>query len=372
MARGTGKDLVSLDDVDGSIAVVGSQLPDPADDPGNLPDDEELNAPDSALLETLAHLGDAEQSAANCIVYRITNGEEEYLYKCTALEFARGGGVEVIKQKFGPGDYRIRVYKGGKIYTHKRVKIGAPIIPDNQPGKDIVELRAEMARNNDRIGMALEKLAAAPRQDGLRERLEELKLLQSLFQPPSAPASAVSQISELKNLLGIVRDFAADGSEKPGSLMRLAERYAPQVLDILKEAKPQTAQALPPPAAADVAAQPVETSNAQPSGDNVNMIQMAKLKFALNFLCERAAQDNDPATYAEMACDMVSESNLRALLDRDDWIPELKKVEPKVENFLQWFALLRGEIFDVLRGNGVKLSVDGGGDTLKGAQSAGA
>lgn len=389
MTRKSGSQLVSIDDVNQLARVETGPLPDPALDPGALPDDDDLETPDSALAEVLAGLGEVEQQAANCMVYRLVNGTEEYLYKCTAAEFASSGGLELIRQKYGGGDFRIRVYKGGKIFTHKRVKIGAPLVPENQPMKEIDALRAEVRGSIDRIGQVLERLAAPKQEKSLMEQLRELKELQTIISPPQTPqgtGSIISQLKDVKDLMVLLRDFGggeSDGKRSP--LWGIAERYAPQILDAVKNLAPVPAGGVAQPAPAlanDVQAvtgeSVTDTARVAPQGEqDMNKLQQTKLIFALNFLCDRATQQNDPVTYAEMACDMVPVESLRVLLDRDDWIKQLTGFVPKVGEHLKWFTELRAEIFDVLRGKGIKLAVDGApsvivaADTPQGATASG-
>ena len=82
--------------------------PNPLYDPAAVGDEAEMSD-DIVLQSALSQIGESGRTA-KCIVYRIDPASKRdiYLYDCPVTEFASGGMGE-IQQRYGAGDYRVRV-----------------------------------------------------------------------------------------------------------------------------------------------------------------------------------------------------------------------------------------------------------------------
>lgn len=370
-----GGDIVTLDDARRQVmgltdpGSADAVEPDPLNDPGLLEDDPDFERPDEALGEVLASLGEVESRAAKCNIYRIlSNNDEEYLYQATAAEFARANGLENVRAKYGGGDYRIRVYKDGKILTHKRVKIGAPLVPDTPAANsETAQLRSEIGEVKSALTQALQALTNRAPEKSMLDQIREAKELITLLSPAqsSPPVSAISQLKDMKDLLEIAREFSGDAEGKGGGILKIAEKYLPQVLDTVKEmgklkggaaGAPDDSESLALPAAQS---QPVQSRE-----DQMNIAQKMQLKMALGFLVSSAEADNEALTYAELSVDKVPAPVLVELLDRADWEAALCSIDARVASHQKWFTELRAEILKILREAGVTLKTPADPATL--------
>ena len=338
--------------VGGAVTLAGnarveSDDPEARHDPGALEDDGG-EQPSEALLEVLAQLGE-DQDQARCIVYRIATSagaDDEYLYEVSAADFARRGGVGDIAKRYGAGTYRIRVYKGGEIYTHKRIKIGAPIVPEMGSVGETAALRSDLtaalAAQSALLKESIEKIVAAqPKPMTLRDQLGDLVALKDFLGGGSAkPASALSQIKDMAELLKSVKDLVPAGAGEGGmggALMRLGERFLPEIVEAVKKAQP---------GAVDAAGRAITEL---PEGADMGVMRDLQLKMALDFLVDSAARNLPAETYADLAVDKVPVAELNRLLNRVDWFAELNKLDVRVADHQPWFIKLREEILTILK-----------------------
>lgn len=348
-------------------AVVEDDEPKPQHDPGLLPDEDEESA-ELALSTALTELGEEDQKIANCMVWRIPvnpKDADEYLFKCNVLEFTRREGIDDIARRYGPGDYRIRVYKLNKIYTQKRIKIGAALVPENRPGLEAVNLRAEMsaiaAALEKNMATLVEKIAGAQRAaPSLSDHLKDMLAMKELIgggASASAPKSMTAQMKETLELAQLMKStFGGGEGEGPtmgGALMKIGERFLPEILDAMKKAQGNAAGA---PALVDNAAQGGE--------DEMRALKDLQLKMALDFLIDSAVRGLPAETYADVATDKVPADELVRLLDRPDWLTELTRIDERAQLHGPWFTKLRHEIFIALREAGITLKSDAKPATL--------
>jgi hypothetical protein len=65
-------------------------------------------------------------------------------------------------------------------------------------------------------------------------------------------------------------------------------------------------------------------------------------------LVKRAENDSDPALYAMFILDNVAEAQVRAFIERPDALAELIRVNPAVNDHLEWFAELRSHLIGLM------------------------
>lgn len=332
-------------------------------DPAAL-DDEDKIPPESALAELLTALGEDDR-AAKCMVWRIGEGdaEDSFLYEVSAKDFMARGGISDMSRRYGPGIYRIRVYRAGKIYTHKRVKIGASLIPEmpaatggDSNSAALFALIAAMKESNEKILQAIAKPAPT-----ISDYLKDLNALQMLVPKPPESAreeSPLKRIKETVELMNMVSGLRGETGGARGSgesaWSRLAERFLPNILEKLEKVPPPAKPAIPHPRAVPVVPAPaVVESEAAPvilddstavMGEDEEMLKQFRMKMALDFLVSAAGNNLPVSTYADLALDQVPAEELSALLNRDDWANALAVYDARVSSFPEWFRKLREEI----------------------------
>jgi hypothetical protein len=341
----------------GALVTVTGDEPDKLHDPGNLPDDD---APaEVALSEVLAQLGEERAGVAKCMVWRIpldAGADEEYLYEVSATDFARRGGVGDIAKRYGAGIYRIRVYSGGKIYTHKRVKIGAPIIQESNPGADMAALRSDMTSSmatlanafKDGLTEVVKGFAGQNKPLSLVEQMRELSALKEMIGLKNeAPRSPLQQLKDMADLITTMKGImpvSENNSGMGGALLRLGERFLPEIVEAVKKAAPGGSDHPGAPIVQDGRA-----IGESPDGGDMGAVRDLQLKMALDFLVDSAVRGLPVETYADVAVDKVPVPDLIRLLNRADWLAELNKIDARVLDHQVWFTKLRDEILTTLR-----------------------
>lgn len=69
-----------------------------------------------------------------------------------------------------------------------------------------------------------------------------------------------------------------------------------------------------------------------------------KLKMGLSFLVQKAAENADPALYADLVLDNVPEKELGDLLEQENPIELLANFQPKILDYPEWFGKLLDEV----------------------------
>jgi hypothetical protein len=349
----------------GALVTVDNDEAEARNDPGTLKDD---NAPaEVALTEVLAQLGEEKGAQAKCMVWRIPgnpNDDEEFLYEVNAVDFAKRGGVSGLAKRYGAGIYRIRVYSGGHIYTHKRVKVGAPVVQDYQPATEIAQVRGELNTLAATMTAAIEKAVLQRPQTPLIDQLKELAALKDLFGGGGATKGLGAQMKETLELVALMKATFGSGSEGEsgftGALGRVAEKYLPQIIDGVNKGNAADGAPRIPPVAAP------ERSITEGERTDMGALRDMQLKMALDFLVNSAARGLPAETYADVAVDQVPPADLAALLDRPDWLTALSRIDERAQQHAAWFSKLREEILSVLRENGVPLTTPAPVSTLEG------
>lgn len=331
-------------------------------DPGALGDD---LSDDLALQTALTQLGeDAED--ARLIVYSMNsdNRKEVFLYETTVAEFSISGLAE-IQERYGAGDYKIRVYRSGRgILAHRKISIG----PSRKVAPAAQASMADVMAEQTRMFMAgLERIAAMqaqPRADagmGIKETIGLISALQPLMggtrQAPSA-----DPLELLERMLSIQKSLAplptnSDGDVASGTIMLEAlKQFGPLLASAASAAKPSfpevqpnpvmipaQSQILPPPVQTP---QPIEKENKM-EADDMNDLAVA-LTTARPLIVTAAATNADPGTYAGMLFDFAPEAEIRDLATRPDWFDIVQKAIPEATQYREWFEEFHAIVNEIL------------------------
>ena len=331
-------------------------------DPGQVGEDEPSD--DIALAASLALLGET-QGDAKVIVYQIDEKTKKdiFLYDCTVTEFSNGG-LKEIQERYGKGEYRIRVYSSGRgVLTHRRVSIGESRIPvaPTIPAQSITP-NIELLLNSQTQMMAgvMKEIAAMMRPvDTNKNMLDMIVALRPLLMPQQAPIANSDPLEMLSKLLDIQQKIApkvnADGEVGAGQIMLSAmETFGKPLAEMMAVTKAQQNPAIPLLPATQTTAVPIAPTSALPIQQNPvlestemneTQIRLALIKPTLLLM---AANDADPYPYACMALDMFTDEEIDKYIDAPDWWEQLKVLLPGAESHEPWFAKLRETIKSLL------------------------
>jgi hypothetical protein len=178
--------------------------------------------------------------------------------------------------------------------------------------------------------------------------------LQNMKTLSGAGESAASKITELKDLLEVVRGL--DPPEKSGStwvdLIRdTAKEVGPPLMAMVTARAGQAAPAMTARGTVESATNPQLTRAAEPAEDP--MLQfLGWLREQLAALIHQASLNKDPGLYAEVVVDNlpagVDPRLLRDQLAKADWWATMANFAPGVQPYPQWFAECREEMLRLL------------------------
>lgn len=220
---------------------------------------------DRAAQDLIDHLGELGEGFS-VTVHRVPNGNnqtEEYCFRCPADKFDPSGLTEHIREFYGAGDYRVRVWKNGakgarqnKLITIARPAPGtsvAPVAVDTGKGEiaavlnTLIAMQQKQAEENRAL---LERLTNRP--DPRVEMAGTLALMKDMREamglggaaPAAAAAAPVDPINSLVTTLagfaklkglagemGFLPGEAREVADEP-SIVGALQSFAPKLLEV--------------------------------------------------------------------------------------------------------------------------------------------
>ncbi len=344
------------EDMDERLQVFG-EPPHAAYDPANV-GEEELSD-DLALQSTLTQIGESGVEA-KVIVYKINENtkKDTYLYDCSVTEFATGGLSE-IQASYGAGDYRIRVFAGSKVITHRRLTVGAPrIAPKVQEAPPVGDMMAGMMQTMmmgfKELAVSLKPAPVAQSGLGIKEVIE----LMAIMRPAeSSRARDVDPLDMLQKIISIQKDIApavnSDGEVGGGMLMLKAlDMFGKPLMEGLaaQQSRGQVPQYIQQPVlsapVAPIAENPAQPIQPEQTPMNALQMKVAALKIPLLTM---ARSDADPSPYASMVIDFLEPAELAEYIIADDWWVKLCALLPEASSFAPWFNEMRASVLEQLQ-----------------------
>ena len=327
---------------------------------------------DAQLSEVFEQFGGDEQDATFKInIYRVQEGRGElgYCFSCVPSELPI---LDKIQSDFGAGKYEMRLYeKTDKTRLKKRTKFvieaakKKPAAPQQQ---DMSAILAAMAAQQQRsmeqfkelLLMQRPAVAAAP-QTSLTELIAAMTGLQNMMPKPAES----NNMDMLFKGMELMKDLAGDsgGGREKGlydMLIEAAKTFGGPIVEMAKNAAPMLPPgagpvppgALPPGTVIySPPGQPGQLENAPPMAVQTEQIQQNEaeqmslmLTMQINTLVGKAAAGADPAIYADVILDSMSELQIREFIGQPDLKGFLISVNPQVETLWPWFEKLQSEI----------------------------
>lgn len=326
----------------------------------------------------------ADETQATLGIWRLQNDRDKtgaFINTFHPADFS----LEEFRNNYGGGIFRMRLTNAlGHLVRNKVIKIEEnKSEPTAKAGNDlsaIIEHLAQMQKDTrqEMRELVLElKHNAAPAPQG-PSMMEMLALMQN---------QQNQSMQTLVQLLGIMKPNHAPTGDPVKALLeglqlgREMSGNAPQetketsALDILKSGletlgpiagavmagrnqqnqQRQPMQQRPPMPPLPVihqeapAQQPIIIQPEQQEPQSMNFIEMSKLKMALNYLCDQAANNADAGLYAELAMDNLTPEQINDLILPDSFMVTLGDVCPRVKEFPEWFATLRNAAIEMIQ-----------------------
>ena len=308
---------------------------------------------DEAIKNAVTELGGMPEAEVK--IYRCGVGKDvTFLYSIHPSEFR----LDDIQKEYGSGKYRIYVFdENRKQVTNRSIKIeakpsGISQVQNNQSND--IGLLAQSMMNSMSIGFQeLGKLIVQARP--------------APFDPMQMQMQMMQQMVAMKQLLGGQENTGMgfqQGLEMFSKGLEMAKEINPTpsgettTADLLMEAvksfAPVIAQSAAQKMAQDNAAALAATNTPSHTPNNTHLLNAPQdketmmKKYYLNMACKKAAQNADPALYAELVLDNLSEADILTLMSSPSPIQELAKIEPNVLKYPLWFSELFTQINELL------------------------
>ena len=316
-------------------------------------------------------LGEMEAAAdAELYIYREPEkgqGGAEFCFSCTPDDFPKFSDLLAhIKgdPDCGPGRYSLRLKRGTQWAGRKTVSIAgrrlapgaiAPIAPAPSSTDTLVrEMQNSQTQFMQSLVLALVgRPQAESKGGGMMEVVEVAKLL-------TDGRKERTPVSELRELLSLRELFkpnegegSGDGGDGDGWLGALVKSFAPAIATLAtapsQPAPPHAtaprlaalpnnpAPAVRPGAPPPQAAAPTAAGGGAPQAGN-------PLGPFISIMMRGALNDSDPASYAEVAIDLLGE-HAPMLIARPDLLELLCQIEPRAAGHREWF----GELIEAAR-----------------------
>ena len=296
-------------------------------------------------------------------VYRVVSGQLEYCAQFTPQEF-EGGSFEMLRQRFGHGEYDLRLYslnaeRKYSIRSRTRIKIA----PDTRPPGS--ELSGEMARIMETVARgqqqmldALVSIKQAPPVDSMAEMTKMLQMMtlmreaMGLNQAQQPQKSSIAEIMEAVREMRSVAEEINPPKDEPETLMGML----PRVLDLVSATRTPTQDpGLYPVALPDSMQGPAPTPQSEPPKPiektpeeraaesaqyDPQTMTYIKLMAHVTHLCSMADDGKTPdegASYVVEECP----DEIIDLLDMPDAVAQLSAMLPQVKARADWFEKTR-------------------------------
>jgi hypothetical protein len=306
---------------------------DGATDPAELP---EAPPPDQELERVLGELGD-DGRGARVIVYRYRPDirREAYLFECLPQEFAQRD----IADRYGSGDYMVRVMLDGQLLTRRKLLIETPAKAE---GALLIDpsLKAILEAQQKTLDALVTKVNAPPAVQPIDQLLNGLKVLDDLRGGNRAPASdPYTMLERAAGIMGKLK-AAADGNPVGAGtndiLLEVVRAFVPAIAEGMKKLP---AGALPANVRSIESAPSIQTS----AEDEMSLIVLGTVK-----LLVRAAVANDAIDgIAQRVANETPEELLTQFLDNPDWLNMLAGYDERVRLYQPWFEKLRAKVMEL-------------------------
>lgn len=330
----------------------------------------ELQADIDSTIAGITAEFDADENAVDYLikVYRIKEktGKMAWLFNITPDELPI---MDRLRDEYGSGLYRTRIYKNKKLYRTLGYEIEASRTarmnylsqaPENKTSEITLLINALQSQQTAQLNQLKELMMQfAGRQASPINPMEMMSSMMNAmiqmktFMTPAtntAPVMGVEKYMEMflkgieiskdigggggeTNLLDVVRDLVkSDWISK--AIDATAAQSAPQ--------PPPAPHTLPAPGG--IKQSPVSQPPVNKTPGDETVLKSMMIRNYVGQLVERAERDSDPELYAAFILDNVPEELIKEYIVREDLIAELSKINPKVSEHVDWFMELREAI----------------------------
>jgi len=283
---------------------------------------------------------------ADVKVYRITEGQLEYCASYKPEQFEEGN-LDLLRRRFGAGDYEIRLYAADSnsgrygVRNRTRLKIADDKMPqaEHEMQNGMTQVLGAIADGQRQMLEAIVAMKQAPQKDPMEEMTKMLSMMTMMreamglnggAQQKSSIGEIVDAIKELRAASSIIENEKED-EDNPMKLL-------PQVLELVKAGVITQPQAPQPLGAviAPVALPPdMKAAQAEQEEDDPQ-----NLRGLLNELLAIHGQENDIAQGAMFVYEKMPDDIVEIMFSGVWWIA-LSAAAPNVKPHKEWLSNVR-------------------------------
>ena len=326
-------------------------------------DDDTEDTPEDRVKRVLADLRD--DSRAVVKLYR--RGAANKIFWCDDFPLSDfdAGGFQLIRERFGPGEYQIRVYGNGGVKTKADINImgataNAPA-PTHQNNNELgAVLSAIQAQNQTLLDFMQRQNAPAPAVDPMaqmKSMMELMVLMKSATAtpPPPAPSPIGEIVAAMRELRGAAKELIpGEAEDKEPSMMQLAGQIVPVLRDVLTQnrmpadtpmpqiAVPESIAHAPNPIQ-EIPPQPQtqqQSQTPQTDDDEMNALQKIKLAALVQKLLQMAVENKPAQDGADLILDKAPDEVID-FLDAPEWWEALAGAVPALVPHRVWLTAVR-------------------------------
>lgn len=333
--------------------------------------DESEDEPESASERVLALLNDLSgDSQAKLILYRMPGQGKKltWLDEMPPEDFELGG-MKNISQKWGGGDYQIRLF-GRHPASGKHCVLGRTMFSLENPRVEIgsvpghgSELAQVLQQQGEMLRSLLERASAppAPAPDpmvqmgamlGVMKTMREAMGLDVAPKQTNGIGDIIKAIKELREVSEIVNPAPAE--EGPMGMVTkmlpliqeaMAQRQQPQQIPVQQRLPNPALRAVPVPQA--IEHPPQAQPDSDPDNEAMNPITLITLKAYLSQLAKLATDKAPFEQGAELVYEKLPDEFIE-LLASDQWFEMLKMAAPEMDVHHEWLLQVRNQVLRML------------------------
>lgn len=259
------------------------------------------------------------------------NIPEEFVARFQADKYDYAQILEYLKENYGGGEYRLRLYVKGRLRKggNKLIQI-ANAIPKQKDQTDTtlsIVMQQMEKMNQQMLTIMKDKQTGG---NSRMEMMQEMMMMKQLFAPTERGGGR--SVGGIGDILDTVEGLKALGIQVGNQPIE----QEPGLSRLFDLATPLIQKAMESPTPVPVVQQAPLLSNPQPRQPTMNQM----IAIGLIPLVKAAAKNSDPALYAPMVLDNVDEANIRRFFNSPTGMADLIKIQPNIANHLAWFELL--------------------------------
>lgn len=320
-----------------------------------------MEAEEASLLQTMQMvLAESDVARVRVKLYRIRALTKKMEWcEDFSPDQIQEGGFPMIRAKFGPGDYQLRLIGPKGLVKVTPISIAADAAPmQPQPalagssGSDVSEVLRTLAENQSRMMDALTNRPQVDPMQQMKTMVELMTMVQALQQKPQPPADPMAMFREMMGAAREMKEFQKEiASPEPAeddSLTGIIKSVAPILQSAVGGGNTQQQfQPLPP---LSVPPSLTAQSEQQPKEENAMQMNHAKLLVlgVIEDLCDMAEASKDVDDGARLALDKLPDEILD-LLDNRYWWQILSAEFPVVKKHATWFSDVRKKAIEIMK-----------------------